>query len=525
MSVLARDVGGLGGHLLVREVEEVDHPRGLERDLAERLGGADCERLEEVAWVSHRLVNLSFAPCRTCSFSVTTPSASASPRRCRSRPRLSSASLALLAKAGYRGATFEQAVQARSGRDRRDHLRRRLPVRADARQAAARRGRLSRHRVRPAAYLDTPSARSAGRHRAMARRRARARAAADVLGPARRAGGRRLGDRLAPRSHPHLPRSATTSCGASSRSQGDRRGAPGAAVPTLPTRTATTTSASWPPPGRPGTRPRAPARRACTPSERSPGRASGSTTQTTSAASDEGLAPAAAAAQLNGLAGCKRCRRMTATKGIETDQAAREASGAHRLRALPRGVRGRRRLQALAREDGDRGGRPPVLPDHDEPPPAAHQRRLRAQSQQGRNVVVGPLVYSLALGMCVSDVSGKAIANLATEELKHPAPVFHGDTLFVESEVLEKRESQSKPDRGTVKVHTRVLQPGRRPSSPSSSASSWCRASTRARRARPRATWSNPPTAEKNPYRDPLVPAQSPPFRLNTPVFPTPPRS
>jgi acyl dehydratase len=77
-------------------------------------------------------------------------------------------------------------------------------------------------------------------------------------------------------------------------------------------------------------------------------------------------------------------------------------------------------------------------------------------SQQGRNVVVGPLVYSLALGMSVSDVSGKAIANLATEELSHPAPVFHGDTLFAESEVLEKRESRSKPDRGTVRVHTRV---------------------------------------------------------------------
>jgi acyl dehydratase len=80
-----------------------------------------------------------------------------------------------------------------------------------------------------------------------------------------------------------------------------------------------------------------------------------------------------------------------------------------------------------------------------------------SKSQQGRNVVVGPLVYSLALGMSVSDVSGKAIANLATEELSHPAPVFHGDTLFVESEVLEKRESRSKPDRGTVKVHTRVF--------------------------------------------------------------------
>ena len=80
-----------------------------------------------------------------------------------------------------------------------------------------------------------------------------------------------------------------------------------------------------------------------------------------------------------------------------------------------------------------------------------------AESQQGRNVVVGPLVYSLALGMSVADVSGKAIANLATEELSHPAPVFHGDTLFAESEVLEVRPSQSKLDRGIVKVHTRVL--------------------------------------------------------------------
>jgi acyl dehydratase len=80
-----------------------------------------------------------------------------------------------------------------------------------------------------------------------------------------------------------------------------------------------------------------------------------------------------------------------------------------------------------------------------------------AESQQGRNVVVGPLVYSLALGMSVSDISGKAIANLATEGLSHPNPVFHGDTLFCETTVLEVKPSRSKPDRGTVKVHTRVL--------------------------------------------------------------------
>jgi acyl dehydratase len=79
-----------------------------------------------------------------------------------------------------------------------------------------------------------------------------------------------------------------------------------------------------------------------------------------------------------------------------------------------------------------------------------------AESQQGRNVVAGPYVYSLVFGMTVSDVSGKAIANLATEDLSHPNPVFHGDTLFAESEVLEVRPSSSKPDRGVVKVHTRA---------------------------------------------------------------------
>jgi acyl dehydratase len=81
-----------------------------------------------------------------------------------------------------------------------------------------------------------------------------------------------------------------------------------------------------------------------------------------------------------------------------------------------------------------------------------------AQSQQGQNVVVGPLVYSLALGMTVSDISGKAIANLATDELSHPNPVFHGDTLYCESEVLEVTPSKSKPDRGVVKVRTDVYK-------------------------------------------------------------------
>lgn len=79
-----------------------------------------------------------------------------------------------------------------------------------------------------------------------------------------------------------------------------------------------------------------------------------------------------------------------------------------------------------------------------------------AQSQQGRNVVVGSLVYSVALGMSVRDVSGKAIANLQTEGLRHTAPVFHGDTIYADSEVLDVTPSASKPDRGVVEVRTNV---------------------------------------------------------------------
>jgi acyl dehydratase len=75
-------------------------------------------------------------------------------------------------------------------------------------------------------------------------------------------------------------------------------------------------------------------------------------------------------------------------------------------------------------------------------------------TQQGRNVVVGNYVYSLLLGMSVADVSGKAIANLEVESLRHVAPVFHGDTIYGESTVLDKKESSSKNDRGVVQVET-----------------------------------------------------------------------
>jgi len=78
-----------------------------------------------------------------------------------------------------------------------------------------------------------------------------------------------------------------------------------------------------------------------------------------------------------------------------------------------------------------------------------------AESVQGRNVVVGNLVYSLVLGMSVPDVSGSAIANLEVESLKHVKPTFHGDTIYGETTVLDKTESRSKDDRGVVHVETR----------------------------------------------------------------------
>ncbi len=79
-----------------------------------------------------------------------------------------------------------------------------------------------------------------------------------------------------------------------------------------------------------------------------------------------------------------------------------------------------------------------------------------AGTQFGQRLVAGPLVFSIAVGMSVPDVSGRAIANLEYESVKHIAPTFHGDTIYAETRVLEKRASQSKPDRGVVKVETRA---------------------------------------------------------------------
>jgi acyl dehydratase len=77
------------------------------------------------------------------------------------------------------------------------------------------------------------------------------------------------------------------------------------------------------------------------------------------------------------------------------------------------------------------------------------------ETQFGKILVVGTLVFSLVVGMTVNDISGKAIANLDYESIDHVGPVFVNDTIHAETEILEKKESKSKNDRGVIYVETR----------------------------------------------------------------------
>jgi len=69
-------------------------------------------------------------------------------------------------------------------------------------------------------------------------------------------------------------------------------------------------------------------------------------------------------------------------------------------------------------------------------------------------LVVSTLTLSILVGMSVSDLSQKAIANLGWDDIRMTHPVFAGDTLYAETEILEKRESASRPGQGIVSVKT-----------------------------------------------------------------------
>jgi acyl dehydratase len=75
-----------------------------------------------------------------------------------------------------------------------------------------------------------------------------------------------------------------------------------------------------------------------------------------------------------------------------------------------------------------------------------------AGTQHGRRLVAGPLVIGLVIGMSHADIGGRATETLNYSNVRHLGPVFHGDTLYAESTVLEKDD-----DRGIVTVATRGI--------------------------------------------------------------------
>jgi len=87
--------------------------------------------------------------------------------------------------------------------------------------------------------------------------------------------------------------------------------------------------------------------------------------------------------------------------------------------------------------------------------PLHFDQEYAKHSEFGRPIVNSALTLAIVTGMSVSDVSQKAIANLGWTDITMPAPVFNGDTIYAETEVLDKRESKSRPTQGIVSVETR----------------------------------------------------------------------
>lgn len=86
--------------------------------------------------------------------------------------------------------------------------------------------------------------------------------------------------------------------------------------------------------------------------------------------------------------------------------------------------------------------------------PTHFDHEFSKKTEFGKPLVVSTLTIALMTGMSVSDTSAKAVANLGWDEVRMTHPLFVGDTLYAESEVLEKRESKSRPDQGIVTFKT-----------------------------------------------------------------------
>lgn len=96
------------------------------------------------------------------------------------------------------------------------------------------------------------------------------------------------------------------------------------------------------------------------------------------------------------------------------------------------------------------------------PQPLHLDETFAARTPFGQRIVNGVFTLGLVVGISVPELTeGTILANLGYEQVRYPAPVFHGDTLSVESEVLDKRESRSRPDAGIVHLkHTGRNQDG-----------------------------------------------------------------
>ena len=86
--------------------------------------------------------------------------------------------------------------------------------------------------------------------------------------------------------------------------------------------------------------------------------------------------------------------------------------------------------------------------------PVHFDHHYAAQTEFGRPLVDSTFTVALVTGQSVTDVSQNVFANLGWDEVRLPAPVFEGDTIYSRSEVLEKRDSRSRPNVGIVTVKT-----------------------------------------------------------------------
>ena len=92
--------------------------------------------------------------------------------------------------------------------------------------------------------------------------------------------------------------------------------------------------------------------------------------------------------------------------------------------------------------------------------PLHFDKAYAEESEFGQIVVNSALTLSIVAGMSVSDVSQKTIANLGWDKIRLVAPVYIGDTLYAESEVLKVRDSESRPTQGIVTIKTTGIKTG-----------------------------------------------------------------